>query len=103
MEAESASTLLLSTLSLVVTVPITSPSADKGEPMSILNDVVIGNDGVGWPVLVHSARTAVAAVASLLAAQLFGLSEAYWAPITTLVVTQSSLGAAFAVSWQRFV
>ena len=71
--------------------------------MSILNDVVIGNDGVGWPVLVHSARTAVAAVASLLAAQLFGLSEAYWAPITTLVITQSSLGAALTVSWQRFV
>jgi uncharacterized membrane protein YccC len=71
--------------------------------MSILNDVVIGNDGVGWPVLVHSARTAVVAVVSLLAAQLFGLSEAYWAPITTLVITQSSLGAALAVSWQRFV
>ncbi|HUL05279.1 MAG TPA: FUSC family protein [Candidatus Acidoferrum sp.] len=57
----------------------------------------------GWPVLVHSARTAVAAVASVLAAQLFRLPEAYWAPITTLVITQSSLGAAFAVSWQRFV
>ena len=58
---------------------------------------------VGWPVLVHSARTAVAAVASVLVARLFGLPEAYWAPITTLVITQSSLGAAFAVSWQRFV
>jgi len=57
----------------------------------------------GRPVLVHSARTAVAAVASVLAAQLFRLPEAYWAPITTLVITQSSLGAAFAVSWQRFV
>jgi uncharacterized membrane protein YccC len=56
-----------------------------------------------WPVLVHSARTAAAAVASVLAAQLFGLPEAYWAPITTLVITQSSLGAALAVSWQRFV
>ena len=58
---------------------------------------------IGWPVLVHSARTAVAAVASLLAARLFRLPEAYWAPITTLVITQSSLGAAFSVSWQRFV
>src|SRR6266478_4089156 len=56
-----------------------------------------------WPVLVHSARTAVAAVASLLAARLFRLPEAYWAPITTLVITQSSLGAALTVSWQRFV
>src|SRR5882724_12361347 len=56
-----------------------------------------------WPVLVHSARTAVAAVASLLAARLLRLPEVYWAPITTLVITQSSLGAALTVSWQRFV
>ena len=56
-----------------------------------------------WPILVHSARTAVAGVASLLAARLFRLPEAYWAPITTLVITQSTLGAALTVSWQRFV
>src|SRR5437870_11763032 len=56
-----------------------------------------------WPVLAHAARTAVAALASLLVAQLFRLPEAYWAPITTLVITQSSLGAALTVSWQRFV
>jgi uncharacterized membrane protein YgaE (UPF0421/DUF939 family) len=54
-------------------------------------------------VLQHSARTAVAAVASFLVARLFRLPEAYWAPITTLVITQSSLGAAFSVSWKRFV
>src|SRR2546427_281669 len=63
------------------------------------------SDRVEWtegPVLVHSARTAVAAVASLLAARLFRLPEAYWAPITTLVITQSSLGAALTVSWQHF-
>jgi uncharacterized membrane protein YgaE (UPF0421/DUF939 family) len=37
-------------------------------------------------------------------AQLFRLSEAYWAPpITTLVITQCSLDAALEVSWQRFV
>jgi uncharacterized membrane protein YccC len=53
-------------------------------------------------VLEHSARTALASVTSLLAAQLFRLPEAYWAPITTLVITQSSLGAAFSVSWKRF-
>ena len=57
----------------------------------------------GWPVLVHSVRTAVAAVVSLLVARLFGLPATYWAPITTLVITQSSLGAAFAVSSQRFI
>jgi len=55
------------------------------------------------PVLAHSARTAVAAVVSLLVARLFRLQEAYWAPITTLVITQSSLGAALAVSWQRLI
>jgi uncharacterized membrane protein YgaE (UPF0421/DUF939 family) len=57
----------------------------------------------GWPVVVHSARTAVAAIASLLVARLFRLQEAYWAPITTLVITQSSLGAALTVSWERLV
>jgi uncharacterized membrane protein YgaE (UPF0421/DUF939 family) len=45
----------------------------------------------------------VAAVASVLVARLFRLPEAYWAPITTLVITQSSLGAALTVSWQRLV
>jgi len=53
--------------------------------------------------MAHSARTAVAAVVSLLVARLFRLQEAYWAPITTLVITQSSLGAALAVSWQRLI
>jgi uncharacterized membrane protein YgaE (UPF0421/DUF939 family) len=57
----------------------------------------------GWPILADSARTAVAALASLLAARLFRLPEAFWAPITTLVITQSSLGAAFSISWQRFI
>ena len=51
----------------------------------------------------HSARTAAAAMTSLLVAQLFGLNESYWAPITTLVIEQTSLGAALAVSWQRFI
>src|SRR5712691_3444396 len=60
-------------------------------------------EGTRWPLVVHSARTALAAVASVLAARLFRLPEAYWAPITTLVITQSSLGAALTVSWQRFV
>jgi uncharacterized membrane protein YccC len=54
-------------------------------------------------VLVHSARTAVAAIVSVLAARLFQLPETYWAAITTLVITQSSLGAALSVSWERFI
>jgi uncharacterized membrane protein YgaE (UPF0421/DUF939 family) len=62
-----------------------------------------GTPWKGWPILVHSARTAVAAVASVMAARLFRLPETYWAPITTLVITQSSLGAALKISSQRFV
>jgi uncharacterized membrane protein YccC len=52
--------------------------------------------------VIHAARTTVAAVVSLLVARLFKLPEAYWAAITTLVVMQSTFGAAFTVSWQRF-
>jgi hypothetical protein len=51
-------------------------------------------------VLEHSARTAVTAVASTLAARVLKLPQTYWAPITTMVITQSSLGATLAVSWQ---
>jgi uncharacterized membrane protein YgaE (UPF0421/DUF939 family) len=53
--------------------------------------------------LVHSARTAVAATVSLVVARQFRLPEAYWAAITTLIVMQSSLGAALTISWKRFV
>jgi uncharacterized membrane protein YccC len=60
--------------------------------------------GLSWPRIVeHSARTAVIAIVSILAARFCGLRESYWAPITTLVITQSSLGAALVVSSQRFV
>ena len=50
----------------------------------------------------HAARTAVAGVASFLIARLFHLPEAYWAAISTLIVMQSTLGAALPVSAQRF-
>jgi len=51
--------------------------------------------------LEHSARTAVAAVVSLLVARLFRLPEAYWASVSTLIVMQSTLGAALPISAQR--
>jgi uncharacterized membrane protein YccC len=51
--------------------------------------------------LEHSARTAVAAVVSLLVARLFRLPEAYWASISTLIVMQSTVGAALPISAQR--
>lgn len=53
--------------------------------------------------LVHSARTAVAGVASLLLARLLRMPEAYWASISALIVMQSTWGAAVTVSAQRFV
>jgi uncharacterized membrane protein YccC len=52
---------------------------------------------------VHSSRTAAAAVASVLTARLFHLPETYWAPIATLVITQSSLRTALVFSGQRFI
>jgi uncharacterized membrane protein YgaE (UPF0421/DUF939 family) len=58
---------------------------------------------LGWPDVISSARTAVAATASFLLARLFGLPEAYWAPITTIVVLQSTLGAALKISGDRFI
>jgi uncharacterized membrane protein YgaE (UPF0421/DUF939 family) len=50
----------------------------------------------------HSVRTAVAGVISFIVAGLLGLPEPYWASITTLIVLQSTLGAAWTVSVQRF-
>jgi uncharacterized membrane protein YgaE (UPF0421/DUF939 family) len=49
----------------------------------------------------HITLTTVAAVASLVIARLCRLPESYWAPITTLVVMQSTLGAAWTISKQR--
>jgi uncharacterized membrane protein YccC len=49
--------------------------------------------------VIHVARTTVGAVVSFLVARLFKLPESYWAAITTLVVVQSTFGAAFTISW----
>jgi len=53
------------------------------------------------PSLIHSLRTAIAATMSLAVAGLFGLPEAYWAAIATLVVMQSTLQAALQISVER--
>jgi len=53
------------------------------------------------PSVGHSIRTAIAATISLAAARLFGLPEAYWAAIATLVVMQSTLGATLLISIER--
>jgi len=53
------------------------------------------------PSVTHSIRTAIAATLSLAVARLFGLPEAYWAAIATLVVMQSTLGATLLLSIER--
>ena len=58
---------------------------------------------LSWQGLELPVRTAMAAVASLLVARMFKLPEAYWAPITTLVVMQTNLEDAMTTGWQRFV
>ena len=58
--------------------------------------------GLNRETLQHSARTMVAATVSLAIARLLRLPEAEWAAISTLVVTQSNLGAALTISGERF-
>lgn len=53
--------------------------------------------------LIHATRTTIAAVVSLLIARLLRLPEAYWAAIATIIALQSTLGAAWAVSKDRFI
>jgi uncharacterized membrane protein YccC len=58
--------------------------------------------GLNRQTLEHAARTTVAAAISLAIARLVRLPEAEWAAISTLVVTQSTVGAALTISGQRF-
>jgi len=58
---------------------------------------------VVWQDVIHAVRTAIAAVASILIARLCRLPEAYWAAIATLIAMQSTFGAAWAISRQRFI
>ena len=52
--------------------------------------------------LVDSARTAVATLVSLLVARALKFPEYYWAPISTIIIMQSSMQP-FQGAWQRFV
>src|SRR5215475_15987565 len=54
------------------------------------------------PSVVHAAQASLAVVVSFLIARLFRLPEAYWAPMTTLIVMQSTLHAALPISVQYF-
>jgi len=53
-------------------------------------------------VLLHSARTTVATVASLLLARgLLRMPDFYWAPISTIVILLSTINP-LTLAWQRF-
>ena len=54
-----------------------------------------------FDTLLDAARTTVAAVASLLLARLLKLPEFYWAPISAIVIIQSTIDPR-TLAWQRF-
>jgi uncharacterized membrane protein YgaE (UPF0421/DUF939 family) len=58
--------------------------------------------GINRYSVLDSVRTAVAAVVALLLAHLLKLPESYWAPISTIVIIQSTI-APHVLGWQRFV
>jgi uncharacterized membrane protein YgaE (UPF0421/DUF939 family) len=57
--------------------------------------------GLTREAVIISARTAVAAVISLLLARTLQLREFYWAPISTIVILLSTIDP-LTLAWQRF-
>jgi uncharacterized membrane protein YgaE (UPF0421/DUF939 family) len=51
----------------------------------------------------HALRTSLAALSAPILARLLRPPQVYWAAITAVIVMQSTLGAALAISWERFV
>jgi uncharacterized membrane protein YgaE (UPF0421/DUF939 family) len=58
--------------------------------------------GANGHVLIDSAWTAIATLVSLLVARALKFPEYYWAPISTIIIMQSSIQP-FQGAWQRFV
>jgi uncharacterized membrane protein YgaE (UPF0421/DUF939 family) len=58
--------------------------------------------GINVSLLLDSIRTAITAVAAMLVARLLKLPEFYWAPISAIVVIQSTIPP-LTLGWQRFV
>jgi len=58
--------------------------------------------GLNRACLLDSARTALAALVAMLLARLLKMPEYYWAPISTIVIVQSTIPHR-TLSWQRFV
>jgi uncharacterized membrane protein YgaE (UPF0421/DUF939 family) len=61
----------------------------------------VKHTGLGREALINSARTAVAAVVSMLLARSLKLPEFYWAPISTIVILLSTINP-MTLAWQRF-
>ena len=57
--------------------------------------------GLRREALIDSARTAVAAVVSMVLARSLKLPEFYWAPISTIVILLSTINP-MTLAWQRF-
>lgn len=60
-------------------------------------------EGLNRASLEHAAKTAIAATLAVVVSRLCKLPEAYWAAVTTMVVMQSTLGAALSVSTMRLI
>lgn len=58
--------------------------------------------GINRECAVDAVRTTLAAVAAMLVASLLKLPEYYWAPISTIVIMQSTIPP-HKLGWQRFV
>src|SRR6202790_5767273 len=58
--------------------------------------------GVNRESFLDSLRTAFAAVTAMLLARLLKMPEYYWAPISTIVIIQSTIPPR-TLAWQRFV
>lgn len=58
--------------------------------------------GITLDCLLDSLRTSLAAVAAMLLARFFKLPEYYWAPISAIVIVQSTIPP-LTLGWQRFV
>jgi uncharacterized membrane protein YgaE (UPF0421/DUF939 family) len=66
-----------------------------------MNTVRLTPGPVNRLIVEDSLRTAIAAVGSFLVARLLRMPEAYWATVSAIIVTQSTLGAAATISRQR--
>jgi uncharacterized membrane protein YgaE (UPF0421/DUF939 family) len=76
-------------------------SCDNGDHPSRTSLAMPNSSNLTLETLQDAARTTVAAVLSLLLARLLKLPESYWAPISAIVIVESTINPRIA-AWQRF-